>query len=106
MSVPADRFSELVRRLGATRDPRAVADALLSAYGEPGRVYHGVAHLRDCLARLDEAAEPGDERDRVEAALWFHDAVYDPRAHDNEERSAEWARRALVDLGVPHDHRG
>jgi predicted metal-dependent HD superfamily phosphohydrolase len=95
------RFGELLRRLGATADPRPLANAVLAAWAEPDRRYHGLDHLRDCLAELDGAPADGADRDRVEAALWFHDAIYDPRADDNEARSAESARSALAELGVP-----
>jgi predicted metal-dependent HD superfamily phosphohydrolase len=96
-----ERFASLVRRLGGPGDATAAAASLLAAWAGPGRRYHGLAHLRDCLARLDEAPAAATDRDRVEAALWYHDVVYDPRAADNEERSAVQARGELAALGVP-----
>lgn len=99
-----DRFAALAGRLGAAAgDPPAVADSLLAAWGQPARHYHGLEHLADCLARLDEAPGSPAEHDVIAAALWFHDAVYDPRTEDNEERSAAWAMHALRTLGVPSE---
>lgn len=95
-----ERFASLLVRLGATRDPAAEADAVLAAWAEPARHYHDLDHLRHGLAQLDEAPAPDGVRDLVEAALWYHDVVYDPRAADNEERSAARATRTLGELGV------
>ncbi len=55
-------------------------------YAEPHRRYHTWPHVVACLeakAAIASAALP-----EVDLALYFHDAVYEPLARDNEERSA------------------
>jgi predicted metal-dependent HD superfamily phosphohydrolase len=96
-----ERFAALWARLGARGDARPALDSVLRRWTEPHRRYHGLEHLLDCLARLDESPIAGEERDLAEAALWYHDVVYRPGASDNEARSAVLARAALVEGGVP-----
>ena len=68
---------------------------LLARWSEPHRHYHTVNHLAAVLARLDELAGYASEPAAVELAAWFHDAVYDPYASDNEEQSARLAEERL-----------
>jgi predicted metal-dependent HD superfamily phosphohydrolase len=95
----SSRFDALLRRLGGRPDPELFS-GLVAAWAEPRRVYHGLEHLEDCLRECDATPHGAADRDVVEVALWFHDAVYDPRASDNEARSAAWARAALLGAGV------
>ena len=97
------RFRQLWHRLGSSDDGSMAFARLAAAYAEPHRAYHNAAHVADCLGRLDAARGEAERPDEVEAALWFHDAVYDPRAADNEERSAAWAERSLSVGGVVAD---
>ncbi len=78
-----------------------VMQALVLAYLEPQRRYHTTEHLGECLLLLEQHLHEAVEPAEVEMALWFHDAVYDVQAHDNEARSAAWAERALSQAGVP-----
>ena len=94
-----ERFGRLWRRLGAADDER-LADELIRAYAEPHRRYHGLDHLRDCLAQLDAAPANEKERDLAETALWFHDAVFAPGRADSEARSADWAADAMLRAGM------
>jgi predicted metal-dependent HD superfamily phosphohydrolase len=80
--------------------PDDVYAELCARYGEPHRAYHTLEHLRECLAWLAEVRELAVHPDEIALALWFHDAIYDPRAHDNEERSAAWAERVLRSAGA------
>lgn len=78
---------------------------LLDRWGEPQRHYHTVAHLTAVLAVVDEHAGHAGQPDLVRLAVWFHDAVYDPRSPGdaNERASAALATTILTDLGVPGD---
>ena len=75
------------------------AAALRPRYAEPHRSYHNQAHVDAVLIVADDLARRENLTDEDQAivrlAAWFHDAVYDPRATDNERRSAELARAAL-----------
>jgi len=69
---------------------------LSKRYSEPHRRYHTLAHVEELLALLREFEL--DDRDSVEAAVWFHDAIYDTHASDNEARSADLAETALREM--------
>jgi predicted metal-dependent HD superfamily phosphohydrolase len=95
------RFARLWSLLGATDDEGLAFQRLEAAYAEPHRAYHNAEHIRDCLDRLDESTkEPINPA--LEAAIWFHDAVYDPRRDDNEAASATLAERLLAEAGIPN----
>ena len=73
---------------------------LIARYSEPHRKYHTMQHLRECFEKLQELRALARKPEEIELALWFHDAVYDTRRKDNEEKSAQWARSAVLEAGV------
>ncbi|HSK27413.1 MAG TPA: hypothetical protein VK894_10940 [Jiangellales bacterium] len=73
---------------------------LLTRWAEPHRTYHDIAHLRAVLDAVDLLAGHADDVDAVRLAAWFHDAVHDGRAGEDEEASARLAERVLPALGV------
>ncbi|HEY7635092.1 MAG TPA: hypothetical protein VH763_06090 [Gemmatimonadales bacterium] len=94
------RFEGLWDRLDAAGDGNAAFSRLMAAYAEPHRAYHTAAHIADCLTQLDDSPGGAPQQTLVEGAIWFHDVVYDPRAQDNEARSAAWATEVLSGAGV------
>jgi predicted metal-dependent HD superfamily phosphohydrolase len=84
-------------------DPAALAelDDVVARHREPHRRYHGVRHVTWVVRHVHELAAdvPASDLGAVVAAAFYHDAVYDPRASDNEEQSARLAERVLGELG-------
>lgn len=85
-----DRFHRLLRRLGV---PPALAggewQSLVALYAEPHRHYHNLHHVDAMLGKMDELCSGVADGDpALEMAVWYHDVIYDPRASDNERKSA------------------
>src|SRR4051812_45275984 len=76
---------------------------LLARYADPRRAYHNQQHLLECIEELDRVAHLSDAPADVEIALWFHDAVYDPKRTDNESMSADLAAALLAQVGDEPD---
>lgn len=74
-------------------------DTLVEAYSEPHRHYHNLEHVGEVM-RVVGRLKGGPA---VMLAVWYHDAVYDPKAKDsnNERMSADLAERELAALGLP-----
>jgi predicted metal-dependent HD superfamily phosphohydrolase len=86
--------------LSASTSAEIFAD-IIARHSEPQRHYHGLSHLTALLALMDQHAPHIAPGSPPRLAIWWHDAVYDPQARDNEERSCDLAGEHLVRLGAP-----
>jgi predicted metal-dependent HD superfamily phosphohydrolase len=69
-------------------------DELVAAYTAPGRHYHNLKHIEDCLGALAGVKNlSAAERKILTEAIWWHDVVYDATRSDNEELSARLAEQ-------------
>jgi predicted metal-dependent HD superfamily phosphohydrolase len=94
-----EKWTKLWREIGAKGDGLAVYQELVALYSEPHRHYHNLQHIADRLSEFDSARELARQPLAVESAIWFHDAICNTRASDNEEKSAELAKRRISETG-------
>ena len=98
-----DRWETVWQKLAAPSIPRAVLDELMRAYSSPDRYYHNLTHIQGCLFIFDQTSFLAVHPQELELAIWFHDAVYDPRRSDNEQKSAAWAEAVIHQSGLSQD---
>lgn len=99
--MPVDLASAWSSVVGTSQKAGDCWAGLVARWSEPHRRYHGIGHLSAVLLFVDEYADHASDADAVRLAAWYHDAIYDPRAADNEDRSASLAENELPALGVP-----
>ncbi len=78
-------------------------DGLRARYGEPQRHYHTWAHIEALLGHYRRWVRYLNRPGPVLWALYWHDAVYDPQAKDNEEQSAQLLLRDAAGHLSPQD---
>ena len=97
------RWDQLWHHFGVSAPTDGTFDELVTAYGDGQRHYHTFDHVLDCLRILDRFEHLASRPHEIEAAIWFHDAVYDTKREDNEEVSADWAASTLRNCGASPD---
>lgn len=68
---------------------------LAHLYNSPDRYYHNSIHIAESLKSFRQVEYLSEFPSEVEAALWFHDAIYDTKKADNEKQSADLAKDLL-----------
>ncbi|WP_242058784.1 hypothetical protein [Microcoleus sp. FACHB-SPT15] len=74
---------------------------LVRAYSSVGRFYHTLEHIQHTLETIEQMRSIAVNFPTIQLAAWFHDVIYDPKAKDNEERSADYAVMSLTKLKLP-----
>ena len=98
------RWLNLWDRIDAKGDARKIYNNLVALYSESHRAYHTLVHIEHCLGELEQIRKFITVPDVVELALWYHDAVYDTNANDNEEKSAVLAVGVIRDASLPKSY--
>jgi predicted metal-dependent HD superfamily phosphohydrolase len=70
-------------------------------YSKKGRHYHTLSHLQNLLDVLTEVQSQIEDWDAVLFALFYHDIIYNPTNNNNEEKSAELAKKRLLEISFP-----
>jgi predicted metal-dependent HD superfamily phosphohydrolase len=99
-ALDRQRWTRLWQQASGQGDGSSWFEVLATHYGESHRHYHTARHITECLAEFHGASHLAKQPVAVELALWFHDAIYDTRAADNEEQSAVLAQRCLEEAGA------
>lgn len=98
-------FTQLLAQYGLPQaTSQAIFQRLVTCYQDGQRHYHTLHHVHKVLTTiryLADHVDPPADLGAVQLAAWFHDAVYDPLANDNEAASARLAVTMLGEAGLP-----
>lgn len=74
---------------------------IVQHYADSKRHYHTLEHLNNLTAELLSIKEMIRDWSTLVFSIAYHDIVYNPLKHNNEEKSAEWAAGRLALLHIP-----
>lgn len=70
-------------------------------YASKGRYYHNFTHLENLLQTLTEVQNALIDYPTIVFSICYHDIVYNTLRSDNEEKSAQLAKKRLTSIGYP-----
>lgn len=72
-------------------------------YSGKKRHYHNLTHLNDLYEQLVPVKPQINNWNIIMFSLFYHDVIYDASKSNNEEKSAELAKKRMHELGIPNE---
>ncbi|HAA27930.1 MAG TPA: hypothetical protein DCE56_10050 [Cyanobacteria bacterium UBA8553] len=101
-AIASTKFHSLLAPFGV--NPvinQEIFTAIATAYSGADRHYHNLTHILQVLQIINSMRPQAENPAALEFSAWFHDIIYDPKAKDNEEKSAEYATNILKLIKIP-----
>ena len=96
------RWEKLLLKFGVEQQmAQSLFLDLSSFYSSSERHYHTLTHIQHFLSVVETLTPRAENLEAIELAAWFHDLIYDSKAKDNEEKSADYAESILKSLAIP-----
>lgn len=73
---------------------------LTDLYNSEDRFYHNLSHIEALLKLSEEHRQLLESQKNIDFVIWYHDAIYDASKSNNEEESAQLAKKDLTKLGL------
>ena len=74
-----------------------------SNYSNKKRYYHNLNHLNSLLNELKKAEDKIKDWETILFSLFYHDIIYSATKKNNEEKSAELAKKRMLELSIPNE---
>ena len=69
-------------------------------YNSKSRYYHNLNHIYNMLLQAEDIKNSIIDYDVCRFAIWYHDIIYKPVQKNNEEKSAEYAKKRLKTFSI------
>lgn len=70
---------------------------------QKSRKYHNLAHLENMILELENVKDEISDFDALLFSVFYHDIVYKVTSKDNEEKSAEIAKKRLERINISNE---
>ena len=102
IAIALDKWQSLLQQFAVNpTGSQKVFFKLIIAYASPGRFYHNLSHVLQVLEVIEKMRSHSQNFAALQFAAWFHDIIYNPKAKNNEQRSAKYAADVLTHLYIP-----
>ena len=94
-------FSKLISKF--SNDEKLKLDywqEIEKSYSQKSRKYHNFIHLENMILELENVKDEISDFDTLLFSVFYHDIIYKATSKDNEEKSAEIAKKRLEKIDI------